>query len=698
MARYTAIEDAAPRRSGGRYVAIDEAQAQPYEGWGDYLKDAARTAGQGLGMGFSDEAIAAVRAALTDATYDQALGEERAAVRRFRQTNPATALGLEVAAGVAVPVVGGIKAAATLPGRVVQGSKIGTGYGAAAGYGAGEGPADGTWLEGAVERVKSAGYGAVAGAGVGAAVPAGVHLVKGALGKGSTLAAQASDHQEAARLYLADRLRAAGLDEHQIAQELERGRAAADFGTRGRADLPETIADVSPTSQRVLRGIKVGGDADEVIEPFLAHRQSGNIDFARGAESGGQFSRLNEDLRLALRSPQEALPDTLERIGSKRSESARLQYREAWRSQEPFDVDGVITGARLEAQQLVDPAQRRLLNRATRYFSPRQQATRDGDLVMPAVTLERFDKAKQAIDDMRSSQAVKEQRNLYRLLTNLKHDMLDAVHRYDADGIATRNVAYQAARDSFASRSALLNAAELGRGFARGTDEVTPRMWRALSEPEKAMFRSAWRRATMRKAGGKAQGPTSDFTGPFRSENVADDLRMMLPPQAGKTPEFPGGNREKLGELVTREQRMSQTANKVLGNSQTAEKTIDSIDIGRMARVLRYVKDQGGAINAAAAGLSDVLEKMGAVKGERAKYLAGKLLSIDPQEQQQFLQEVANTYGTRRALRVRKALEDWMVQIESSASQTAGRRVGEPTERERAIYLEIARKLETAGR
>jgi hypothetical protein len=640
-------------------------ESAKYTGWGDYLTDLARnTLGQGVALGFGDELVAGVRSLASGKPYAELVAEERDAIDRFRKENPGTALATELAGGILTPGLGAarfLSAAPNLLSKMGRGAAVGATFGAVGGVG-------GTESLDRDEIVPAVKSGAALGAGLGAALPVAGRMIGSTFRRADTLAQQASDSENAAQLYLADKLRSRGLTEKGLSDDLARGQGATQF-SGGKADLPETIADITPTTQRVLRGIKVGGDADEVIEPFLSKRQAGELDFTKGAEAGGQHGRLKEDLRLSLRLTQKDLADKLSSITGKRSAEADKLFGAARDNSEAFDLSRVMQAYGLRAMDMADDQQRAIVSRALDLFN---QGGVPGSK-FPVDNVKRFHESKMALDDLINRAEVKEQGNLRRILLQMKHDMMDGVFKPDKDGNPTINAGYRKALDSYASRSELLNAAELGRDFARGTEQVTDRMFRNLSEGEKAMFRAAWQHHTTQKMGDKAAGPTTDFTQSLRTPNTGDELRMILPPTAGKSADFPGGNREKLTELVKREQRISDTSRKVLGNSSTAEKAADSIDIGRIARVTRYIKDTGGLIQAAAASLSDVFEKMGAIKGQRAQYLAKKMLTTDPAEQQAFLTQVEQTYGKNVARRLNEAFYRWAEGFEASAASMTGR-------------------------
>lgn len=640
-------------------------QGNPYDGWGQYGKDLARTIGQGVTLGFGDELTAAVRSGLGQGSYSDMLEQERGAIDRFAQENPGTALTAELAGGLALPGLGATGAVARAPGilaKVARSTAIGAGYGAAGGFASGEG--------GFSNRVSKAGTGTLVGGGIGAAIPAGQRLA-GALFKGADRAAtRVIDNEESARLYLADRLRAQGLDEAQIAAELQRGQQVRQFAN-GTADLPETIADMSPATQRILRGIKVGGDADEIIEPFLAGRQTGVRDLSRGAEAGGQFGRINEQLRLSLGIAGDDLPVAMERLTGRRKAEADSLFAAARNNSQPFDLSTTLQAHNLRAMAVPDQTVRNRLLQAVQMFTQSGKYGRYGQNQFPVNDIERFHNAKVALDDLIAGAKGNERR----LLTMFKHDLMDQVFGSQMGGKATRNAAYRNALDNYASQSSLIDAAERGQAFYRGKEKLTAKEWASMPEAEKKMFRAGWLHEHTVRAGRKAQGPTGDFSQFVRTPNIEKQLRFIMPPTAGTKGKFgmPGGNRAKLTELIGREQRISMTANKVLGNSSTAEKAIDAIDVGAMVRSLRYIKDQGGLINAAVNAVADSLEKMSAIKGERARYLAEQLLATDPAQQAAFLGQVAMTYGRKQAQKIRWISDAMREAWTGSATAAAGR-------------------------
>ena len=124
----------------------------------------------------------------------------------------------------------------------------------------------------------------------------------------------------------------------------------------------------------------------------------------------------------------------------------------------------------------------------------------------------------------------------------------------------------------------MLEAAELGKNIAKG-EQITAKQWRALSEAEKNAARAGWHHETMYGMGNKSAGPTTDFTQELRKPNVANELRTILPPGAGKSPQFPGGNREKPWRTRSTQVAHVRYRQQGAGQLDTSEKAVDAIDM-----------------------------------------------------------------------------------------------------------------------
>ncbi len=84
------------------------------------LANMGRAVGQGLGLGFGDEAIARVRSKMEGRPYEDVVAEERKAYEQFQQKHPFVALGTELVSG-AIPTIG----MAMVPGAGTAGAVAG---------------------------------------------------------------------------------------------------------------------------------------------------------------------------------------------------------------------------------------------------------------------------------------------------------------------------------------------------------------------------------------------------------------------------------------------------------------------------------------------------------------------------------------------------------------------------------------------
>lgn len=229
-------------RAGGKATTIPK--------WYSALSGAADT----LNFGFTDEATAGVKAALTDAPYDTALADARMRDSQAYDANPWTYRGGQVA-GAALPAVvtmGG-SGGGTLGGQVARGAGTAGAQGAVYGFGSGKG--------GTGKRGKSALINGLTSAIVGGAAP----LVSRGIGN--------------AWNYVATKLANRGADAQSIQQVLSMlknsdmtpDQAMAkldDFGPEG------MLADVSPGLQAETGGTAIADSgAGDIITRNLSSRR-----------------------------------------------------------------------------------------------------------------------------------------------------------------------------------------------------------------------------------------------------------------------------------------------------------------------------------------------------------------------------------------------------------------------------------------
>lgn len=662
-----------------------------------YAAGLARSAlGQGTLFGLGDEAMAGLRA-LGNETYDEALEDERKKLAQFRDENPKTALAGEIAGGIATPglglLTGLIKPAATTLGRVWQGTKLGAGFGGAYGFTSGEG--------GAENRVESAVRGAGTGALVGGAVPvvgsvAGAGIQRARDSISPTIARLTKGVEDAADEVMANRFRRSGTTPQQVADDLAAGRQAADL-PGSTAALPEAIVDTSPSMQRLGGSVyRTGNQAGEMAQEFVASRQGGDPAkglFGRATSRDtpmNQFERLNDTFKRAFKVKSKEFDRQKAVIRNEQKALGNESYKKAWQSQEDFgeDLSNTLTAWALKARDEPGRAEQSALQQALGIFyradksltsdklslrlddmegkiarlvekgddasmaaAERLQKQSDiirrqldesrvqvGKQAYPIDNLERLDRAKRSLDGM-ISEAKND--NVKRLLVQLKNDILDSVHGGDRNN-PTKNIAYKAARDEWGSRAELLEAADMGRKFLRGDGGVSAEDFRAMTKAEQNMFRLGVTRELRTMMGGKALGPTADFTNILRKPNVYERLAEVMPQ---------GQTSTKMNEIVRRETRMSDTAKEVLGNSKTAQRLSDDVELGGrdiMSQAIDRYRSSPTLLNLALDAVKAGAEKIFGFRDDMATALARRLFTADPAEQAQILAAIEARMGKEK--------------------------------------------------
>jgi hypothetical protein len=635
-----------------------------------YLAGLARTGlGQGTLFGLGDEAMALARS-FGEETYDDALKDERAKVESFRDENPGTALAAELAGSFATPglglAAGAIRPAATVLGKIAQGSKLGAGFGGAYGFASSEG-GDGNLLDQTYARGKGALSGAAVGAGLGAALPAASGIIGGTARKVSEFAAPAiARHTKgvdaAADTVMAQRMQAAGDTPQAMRAQIEEAKRVGTFYGGGKSasqtDTPLALVDMSPDMRKLAGSAsRSSGEANARAEAFIGTRQTGvtpkNEAAVRYADEGGLTHRnplapLSKDADPA--GQYERVKDALTRSMTLEDKDFHKFGANAYRTEQDMmkalkvEADKLYGEARTAAQNFnVQPVIRpvvekyanavldmpvgeaTLVKRALRQFT-----TGNGQLV---TSLEAFDKAKRVVDGLTGRARTAGDKNAERVLTGIKNDMVAAVDAQPGYGEK-----YKAARNYFSSQMEMKDAIDLGRQAFRENSDLVADQFRALSEGQQKLFRLGLIESFEANLGRKKR--TNDVTQIFETPRVQDLLRTVVPRTETATGRAKKGavyadRPERLGDFVGNETAMGRTTrDKVLGNSATAERLADDNKFTRqgLSQMITNLRTGGGltgvVMEAAAAGLNKVF----GMREDVAAEVGRRLFTAKPQE------------------------------------------------------------------
>ena len=443
--------------------------------------------------------------------------------------------------------------------------------------------------------------------------------------------------EDAADEIIAQRLRRANITPAEVRADLQEGQRVARYRHNSQAELPEAIGDTSDGMQRLLGSVyRAGGEAGEAVRHVLDARQKGprNPYAPTTGEPAGQMATVMDafDRALGVRSSRTGYVTERALVDRARADAKKL-YNDAYQNGQPFDLSNVLTGMALVAQQYPAPFKARLLRAVSLFTHPQ----------LPANTVQRFDNAKKALDDMIERAQRGGEGNLARELVQFKDNLLNAVHRYDPQGMPTLNAGYHAARSAWGSNAEMREAIEMGRRALRDASDVTVDAFRQLTPGQQQMFRVGMRDGIRQALGTKT--PNSDVTRLFQQQRVQELMSEVIPQLRG------GGQyadrAQRFGELMARQERIVQTRQQAIGGSQTAQRQQDDAQFAgdALGQLYNRFRSSPSVANLAVEAIASSAQKFFGFRQDVGEALARRLLTTDRAEQNRILQRVRQRYG-----------------------------------------------------
>ena len=550
------------------------ATSNPYVG-------AARAAvGQGLAMGWGDEAEAWLRSKLAGSKgYEAELAKINQEYAQYSKENPFVAPALEftggaapaLAAMLATPVTGGATApAAAVAGArsagalsrlaanpYVRGAVVGSGTGAVTGAGSAQ-PGD---------RTSGAVVGGTVGAVVGGAAPAVIRT-------GKTLATFARDRLSRNPSYIENRAAAkinAALERSNITPK----EAAASMSLDRAAGVPSTLANVTRPTAGLAEIVTAKSErAADTLAEVLEANKSGIRERVvgqtkRGVGNEGNFYQQEQDMVQNLRANANDLYDEAYKFGTVNDPTINRVLQNP-RFKSFFD----------EAKKIADNEK---LAAELRGEDPSKYVLDDifiadeaGNIALSKLpdvrTLDYIKRGMDAVIDkgyrgegMSSAEA--------NSLKGLKKSMVSALDKAtEVDGIS----AYKTARQQYAGDAEVLEALRTGMAdFKKLDPEQVIAMMKNFSTAEKEAFKTG----AIRNVYATVMDPSGNINAAQRvigSPEARDRLKALFPSQA----KF-----DLFKAALDREHQLFQQANRIMAGSPSARRLagIEAFDAGESA-------------------------------------------------------------------------------------------------------------------
>jgi len=634
------------KADGGPVGSYADGGVVRMEEGGEYsVANFGRAVGQGLGLGFGDEAVARVRAKMENRPYEDVVKEEREAYQKFQEKHPFAALGTELASGL-VPTIGmAMIPGAGTPGAVMGASRMGmaakslaqympkfmTGtMGKAAATGATTGAIAGAGSETEGNRTSGAVKGGTTGAVLGPTVAKGIQLG----GQGVTAVKNAIRPSPGAVEQRATNkvLEAMGRDEMDTQALREKMRADRALGVQS------TIMDATPAMSTLGEAVVTRpGPGRKILGTGLNERLEGGREAAasralKDVGKGVDYTAQEDKLVGTLRANANNLYDTAYAHGSV-DDTRILKVLEDDTFKKAFKEAQAISSKEARAAELrgEDPTRFKL--------NDIYSQDKDGNLIsvgkIPDVRT--LDYIKRGIDALIDKGYRGE--GMGKAEANALKDLKKAYVKVIDDNVPE----YAAARAKYAGDIEVLDALRMGR-----TDYLSPKMLPAeakklvdaMSDGERDALRA-----------GVAQSLLTKVMDAPQQINAAQ--RIIGAPATRKRLEalFQDPNEYKVFEAaLQRESELFRNAQDIVRGSRTANKT----------EALKDLKAGNGIFDIAGEAVDIAAGSPGSVVGRVLKYLQART-SLDEKTAADVAQMLKS--GTQQEV------DDVLGRLESSSAK-----------------------------
>jgi hypothetical protein len=630
---------------------VDVAPETEEMGWGEYGKGLARSAASGLTFNFSDEAIAKARSVTEGIPYEQALQEERDALKKFREQYPAAALGSEITGSIPtmfVPGLGGAKVvqgagriAKIINSPLAQAAQVGAKQGVIGGIGGAEG--DFTTREGIADRLTGGLEGGAMGAAVGSALTGAGRVLSPALRAGLERISPQKYSGDVAKQKVLEDLQRSGMTPEQ---------AQARFDYMQSTGATPSYFDVSPSlTSRAEVIAQRPGEAGEALTQDVIERQQ------------GQRKRIMEQAKERLDSSKPYFDNVDDAVTALRTNADPL-YREAYKAK----LEPQTQYALQEVMDRVNAA----FPKASKYAE--QLYAADGKAFRDTGTEALYSK------DFAGLPKLQQYDYIMRGLGQILEKNTDAAGNVTQLGGAAKKLRgeiasilddqvpeFAAARAQYKGDMEVKNALlDARKNFMRTDPEELARDWATMSGAEKEAYRAGALKAMRDKIFGSA-----DYTDATKRIGQAiqdrrDALQIIMPEQMS-------------GQLfqayLETEAKLAANAQRIKGGSPTArrmegmkdlESTPDMTALGVAGDVAR------GKLGTAATRVFNALVANPAMPEARANAIGQMLRAGTPEEVDRVTKSLSAYVETQKAKEAARRLTE--AKVAAVSGRVAGGR------------------------
>jgi hypothetical protein len=596
--------------------------------------------GQGLGMGWGDEAEAWMRSKLGDKPYEQALQQIRQEYAQYARENPATAMAAEFAGGMA-PAVGMMFVPGAQGAAVAQAQRSTLGaLGRLAALGGVTGAVSGAGSATEGER----GSGAVTGATLGTIIGGGAPVVlRSAKGAGQWLLERLAPTEAGIAARAGEKMtramRASDLTPQQIEQMMVKDRAMG---------VPSTLANVDSAVAKLAEAVaQRTGKGTQKIEKTLTQQKTGARErtyqqVQKGLQPGDYYAD-EANLVKELRSRAQTVYDDAYAHGD--VDDPRIvealknpQFQQFFQKARSI-ADTEATAAKLRGE---DPSKFAL----PEIYKPSGKFTESGAEVLELTRLpdvRTLDYIKRGID------ATIESGFAGKGLSKTEASALRDLRKVFVNAIDENVPAYRDARKAYAGDMEVIDAMRAGMSdFNKLDHEQVIKLVSGMGNAEKEAFRTGVARSLY----GTIMDPSSNFNAANRIIN-SPETTAKLQPLFDDPAHF-----RLFKAALEREAQLFQQANKILAGSQTKQRQIMAEELEEAPGIGQaMVQGAFGNFRGALSGLATRFANSATITPQVADKLADMLMAKNPAE-------VAS---------VVKFLEDYAAgQVPKAAKATAG--------------------------